>query len=201
MSATYSSERNQLQETANELVQKISHAQRNSKKMLHILDYIRNTDFSDMTQEISDKLIERVEVGLFVNRSITHYGEQQITFYLYDIGAIENLVDTNYLSIRERIEQIIPDEISKGKVRAEDIAKSLGLTYNMMKSALQRENLQFRTILLEKKKDMFMTYLKQGLSAEEICKLIGIDTKSNLYSFCWKNFNKSFRTLQTEVKE
>lgn len=201
MSATYSSERNQLQETANELVQKISHAQRNSKKMLHILDYIRNTDFSDMTQEISDTLIERVEVGLFVNRSITHYGEQQIIFYLYDIGAIENLVDTSYLSVRERIEEMIPNEIPKGKVHAEDIAESLGLTYNMMKLALHRENLQFRSILLDKKKEMFMMYLKQGLSAEEICKLIGVKSRENLNSFCWKNFGKSFKMLYKETKE
>lgn len=80
--------------------------------------------------------------------------KQPLRFQIYEIGFIDELVDVSYKTFRERIEAVLLRRYADHIItkRPYEVYEELGLTYNIMKKGLQRENTNFNTIVIELRK-------------------------------------------------
>ncbi len=151
----FSSEKADLQNKINCLAEKLSTGRKNHCKISETLEYIRSCDFSTITQELCDKLIERVVVGEFQKCGECNYGRQQIDFYIANIGCVGDLVDVRYRTYSKRVEEAIPKLWKNGRVSIQDICDELGVTYGVLKKALKHEDKIFLEVLFDVKKKRF----------------------------------------------
>lgn len=107
ISKQYGDEKGSLQNQANILTEKLAIGKKNSARILEILTFIKEADFSEITQEICDKLIEKVIVGAYEKKGSVNYGKQTLRFQIYEIGFIDELVDVSYKTFRERVEAVL----------------------------------------------------------------------------------------------
>ena len=104
-------------------------------------------------------------VGVYEKKGTVNYGKQLLTFQIYEIGFIDELVDVSYKTFRERIEAVLLRRYADHIVtkRPYEVYEELGLTYNIMKKGLQRENTNFNTIVIELRKKLITEYKNMGL--------------------------------------
>lgn len=201
ISKQYSDEKSDLQNQVNMLAEKLAIGKRNSSKIFEILTFIKETDFSEITQEICDKLIEKVIVGAYEKKGTVNYGRQTLKFQIYEIGFIDELVDVSYKTFRERIEAVLLRRYSNQIVTKppHEVYEELGLTYNIMKEGLHRENTNFNTVVIDLRKKLITEYIRQGMSADEIFRITGFSSVNVLYAFCYNNFEVSYKHLRKVI--
>lgn len=201
MSKRYSSEKIELQNKVNQLAKKLAIGMRNSTQLLDILAFIKETDFSEITEEICDKLIEKVIVGIYEKKGTVNYGKQSLRFKVYEIGFIDEFVDVSYQTFRERIEDVLRHRYADQIVtkRPHEVYEELGLTYYIMKKGLQRENINFNTIVIELRKKLIREYIKRGMSANEIFKVTGFASVNRFYSFCNEHLGMTYKELKKDI--
>ena len=68
ISKQYSDEKSDLQNQVNMLAEKLAIGKRNSSKIFEILTFIKETDFSEITQEICDKLMRKKELSIMADK-------------------------------------------------------------------------------------------------------------------------------------
>ena len=146
LSSQYNNEKNELQNQVNVLTEKLVSGKKNSAHIIEILNFVRETVFSQITQEMCDKLICKVIVGVYEKNGAVNYGKQPIRFQIYEIGFIDEFVDVNYKTFRERIETVLLQRYEKQMVTryCSEIYKELGVTYGIMKKGLQRVPLSIK---------------------------------------------------------
>lgn len=201
ISKQYSDEKSDLQNQVNMLAGKLAIGKRNSSKIFEILTFIKETDFSEITQEICDKLIEKVIVGAYEKKGTVNYGRQTLKFQIYEIGFIDELVDVSYKTFRERIEAVLLRCYANQIVtkHPHEVYEELGLTYNIMKEGLHRENTNFNTVVIDLRKKLIAEYIKQGMSANEIFKKTGFASVNVFYTFCHGNFGVTYKQLRKDI--
>ena len=201
LSKQYGDEKSNLQSLVNMLAEKLAIGKKNASGIVEILTFIQNTDFSEITEEICSKLIEQVIVGVYEKKGTVNYGKQLLRFQIYEIGFIDELVDVSYKTFRERIEAVLLRRYADHIVtkRPHEVYEELGLTYNIMKKGLQRENTNFNTIVIELRKKLITEYIRQGMSADEIFRITGFSSVNVLYAFCYNNFEVSYKHLRKVI--
>ncbi len=201
ISKQYNDEKSDLQNQVNMLAEKLAIGKRNSSKIFEILTFMKETDFSEITQEICDKLIEKVIVGAYEKKGIVNYGRQALKFQIYEIGFIDELVDVSYKTFRERIEAVLLRRYANQIVtkHPHEVYEELGLTYNIMKEGLHRENTDFNTVVIDLRKKLIAEYIKQGMSANEIFKKTGFASVNVFYTFCHDNFGVIYKQLRKDI--
>lgn len=139
LSQKYSDEKTQLQNKVNQLAEAISLGKKNYGAVRDTIDYIKKCDFSVITEEMCEVLLEKAVVGDFLKCGKSYYGRQPIDFYINNIGMIGSLVDVSYKTYTDRIAEVIPHFWKDGKAYVDDICKELGTTYAILKKGLQQE--------------------------------------------------------------
>lgn len=144
-------EKTKLQNKVNQLAEAISLDKKNYGAIRETIDYINECDFSVITEEICDVLIEKAVVGEFLKCGKSNYGRQPIYFYINNIGMIGSLVNVCYKTYTERITEIIPQLWKGRKVYIGDICEELGTTYAMLKKGFQHEETTYLDIIVATK--------------------------------------------------
>ena len=140
-------------------------------------------------------------VEVYEKKGTVNYGKQPLRFQIYEIGFIDELVDVSYKTFRERIEAVLLRRYADHIVtkRPYEVYEELGLTYNIMKKGLQRENTNFNTIVIELRKKLITEYIRQGMSADEIFRITGFSSVNVLYAFCYNKFEVSYKHLRKVI--
>lgn len=201
LSKQYGDEKSNLQSQVNMLAGKAASGKKNISGITEILNFIRNTDFSEITEEKCSKLIERVIVGVYEKKGTVNYGKQSLRFRIYEIGYIDELVDVSYKTFRERTETVLLRRYADHMVTRypHEVYEELGLTYNIMKAGLQRENTNFNTIVIELRKKLITEYIRQGMSADAIFRITGFSSVNVLYAFCHSHFGMTYKQLRKDI--
>lgn len=140
-------------------------------------------------------------VGAYEKKGTVNYGRQTLKFQIYEIGFIDELVDVSYKTFRERIEAVLLRCYANQIVtkHPHEVYEELGLTYNIMKEGLHRENTNFNTVVIDLRKKLIAEYIKQGMSANEIFKKTGFASVNVFYTFCHGNFGVTYKQLRKDI--
>ena len=156
MNSRYLSERKELQNIINELSEKISTNNKNTDISIKKLSYIKalsENDIDNLSIEICDNLIEKIIIGETYWTGEINFGKQQVDIYLYGIGKIGDIVDVSYKTFEERVLMVLPELLVTNDYSVSAVCKKLNLPYNVLKSGLKKEGLNY-TLLKKKAKAM-----------------------------------------------
>lgn len=200
LSQRYSDEKNLLQNKINQLAEAISLGRKNYSAVRETIDYIKECDFSVITEEMCDVLIEKAVVGDFQEYGKCNYGRQSIEFYICNLGTIGSLVDVSYKTYTEKIKGLIPQLWKNGRVYFNDVCNELGSTFSIIQKALLREGTTFSDIMVRAKTAIIEEALAENRSIEELCEMLDIQNTEHLNAFCRSNFGTCYSKLMKKRK-
>lgn len=144
LSTKYSNENNELQNSANNLTVKLNQSNQRAKEISDILNYIKqlsDDDIQNPTQEMVDKLVEKIVIGVFCGFGEVNLGKQQTDFYIYGIGKIGDIVDVSYKTYEERVMAVLPEISNKNNLTFQVLCEKLGIKHNILQVGLKKEGL------------------------------------------------------------
>jgi len=199
MSENYSNETAELHEKISETTKKYHKIKQNANLILSNLEYIRDTDFSEITKEICDRLIEKAVVGVFAGVGKINEDLQIFDYYIYGLGKINDLVDVRVKSYGERFLEMLPELMQQKKCTVDEVGKRLGIHPEIVSVVLKRDGMKFSKEVIKYKERVVLESIKNGLPLEEIYPLIGCSNVSSLLQFIPLHFGKSYRALKDEL--
>ena len=147
LSKKYFDEREEIQKSVNLLTAEVNKRSKKIKGTIEIINYVKNMSENEMatpTQELCNKLIEKIIIGEFCGFGEINFGKQQVDIYLYDVGRIGDIVDVAYKTYEERVKAVLPEVIKSGKFSVKKICEAVGIEQHILRDGLKREGLTFK---------------------------------------------------------
>lgn len=201
MSCNYKNEISELQDSIAKISVKLKYAKQNHAEIINNLDYIKNNDFSEITEEICNKLIEKVIIGEYTCFQKKYENFQTTEFYIYGIGQLSDFIVVNHKTVAEKLRELIPELLLERKCTAEEANERLGLGSGMLRKVLLRENTSFIKEVVACKKNIIIKALKEGMTLKEIYPLIGGKKSEDASNFMQREFKKGYKKLKSELQQ
>lgn len=167
--------------------------------LIHMCRLLYGNDFSILRIELMHSGFDCIEkyTQFFDAQVIFNSDNNRVVFHKYNIEkqlpssnsflahANENIV-SKYLSdmddndIVMRIKSYLIDNLSSGNVTEKQISEFLNLSQRSLQRKLEEENISFKSILNDTRKDLALLYVKDNhMSLTEITYLLGFSRQSN----------------------
>jgi len=199
MSQNYNTEISELQEKLADTTVKYNRIKDNSERIVSSLEYIGETDFSEITEEMCNRLIEKVVIGPYTCNQKKYENFQQTDFYIYGIGKIGEFVDIAPKTMAEKLRDLIPELIREGKCNCSEATRRLGIGKGMLKKILERENTGFRDEVVAYKKKVILESIKNGLSLNEIYPLADMKKYVDVCNFLFRHYGIGYREMRNRL--
>ncbi|MBF7731181.1 AraC family transcriptional regulator [Pseudomonas sp. N040] len=123
-------------------------------------------------------------------------------FVSYIQAYIDNLARSAKQSTCDEVKEIISILLASGRCNADTVAASMGIDRRTLHRRLAAENIQFRDLLEERRKELVIDYLDGKRAASDVAELVGLASANGLSHWVKRHFSKPLRQLaQSERPE
>lgn len=119
----------------------------------------------------------------------------------YIQAYIDNLAQKEKRSTCDEVSEIIAILLPSGRCNADSVAAHMGIDRRTLHRRLAAEDIRFRDLLEERRKELVMDYLDGKRKAGDVAQLIGLASANGLSHWVRRHFSTSLREIDRGARQ